>query len=558
MKALRSNTCRYWSILKVTTIVLSVITFATASVSWNPIIERDSTLEQFVEMVSSRYEVPVPEGMYQLPMRREPVVQFLVNSIDSLQLTPMDKILAENLMSKYKGEKALLSRFSDKARVNLNLDVTGQLVLGREESSLYLIGKGLVNPALSGFLGGMSYNSEVDVWTEFQNANYWKSNGYQPYQGNPYNLLGGKDSSKIRASDMFRGGVSWDFGPSKWDFGVDHLKVGPSHKNPLFMNFSKSPVAFARVNLLFPWFSYTHGAGALQTLRTESRYLMYHRFEVPLAKQKIKVGFNESIVYGTTPDAKREKIVSKDPLEKQYYSLERTFQPTYLIPFLPFAFMEHFNGDLDNKQVSLDIDVKIPQNFNWYFEFFLDDMTSPVTLFSNNFHNKWAYTVGGAWYGNVNGKNLTVSTEYTRIMPWVYTHFRGSSHRYEHYGSSMGADLGPNSDMVWTNVDFQLNSVHKLNLSFSNKRRNHEQRGGSISDVFISKNTIDESRDSSGNTTLVQDSDTRKFLEGDVKSDQILSLGWQFRPAYLYDMSTVFEWSHEKGPALNLTGSFHF
>lgn len=540
-------------------LILLFISISSLSAAWNPMIERESRLEQFITQVASRYNVAIPPEYNRLPMHRESIDSFIRFSLDSLPLTEGERADGELLYSWYGAEgKALFSRHTEKARININLDVAGEVRLDIEDS-VGFGAKGIINPGINGHLGKLSFASEFKIWTEYATDTIWQESKYQPYKGNPYNLFNREDSGNVRASDMFRGGVSWNLGQSQWDFGVDHLKLGPVQQNPLMMNFDNSPIAFARVNLTFPWFEYSQGALIPQTLKDYNRHMMYHRFEIPFAKKRITLGFNESVIYGSTPDSVTEAQIHEDPLEKAFYNVERTFQPTYLIPFLPYAFMEHFNGDLDNKQISLDLSVKLPEKFLWYGEFFIDDISNPATLFSDDWGNKWAFSVGGQWFPTIKGKNMIVSTEYTRIEPWVYTHFRGSSHTYQHYGNAIGSDLGPNSDNLWLDTKFQLNQKNRIGLTFENHRWNHEQRGGSIHHVYISEQTSKESGlDDNGNPNLIPDSDKKEFLAGNVQSDQVIGVSWNFLPFHLYDMNTNVQWSSYYGVGLALNGTFRF
>jgi len=533
--------------------------FSASYGSWNPMMENDSRLTQCINQLSSRYQIPIPAGLNTLPIHREPVEKFLRFAIDSLELTVGEREDVELLLKKVNGNKKLFSRDSDQARVTANLDISGKVDIRQKDSLSYGL-KGIINPSISGFLGGLSFSAEFDMLTEIQSDSVWYVSSYEPIDGNPYNLnlAGRSDSGNVRTSDIFRGGASWNLGLSSWDFGVDNLKLGPTIHNPLFMNFDKSPVTFVRVNLNFPWFDYTHGVIKPQSLRDYKRFMMYHRYEIPFFKEKLTVGLNETVIYGSSPDSTTERKYGSDPVYRSYNDQERTFEPVYVIPFLPFAFMEHFSGDRENKQLSLDASLAFPKNFRWNLEFMLDDMSAPHTLFSDDWGNKWAFALGGQWFTTVGQKNLTISSEYSRIEPWVYTHFRGTSHRYEHFGSPIGSDLGPNSDDFWAESELQLNQKNRIAMSFENKRWNHDQRGGSISDIYVDDHTVFESNDSVGNPTLERDSETKKFLDGNVQSEQIVTAKWLFLPYHLYEMDTRLNWSSKSGFSIGLFGGFRF
>ncbi len=525
--------------------------------AWNPVIRRDDRLDRTIRQLSSRYDIPMPDGFSQQPMHREPVVEFLRFAHDSVELTAGEITDVALLLEWYEGDRTLFSRSNEQASININLDLTGEADL-KYKDSVGLGFKGIIAPAINGHIGGISFSSQFMVLTEARNDTMWQRHTYQAYQGNPFNLFDRADSGDIRASDEFRAGASWNLGLSKWDFGVDNLKSGPVVRNALTLNLQESPAAYIRMGLDFPWFNYTHIALVPQTLTNLNRHMMYHRIEIPFASSKFKVGINETVVYGSSTDSLSTAKVHSDPVEEHVYDVERSFEPVYAIPFIPFVFAEHFTGDRDNALLSFDFSLNLPTTFQWYLEFILDDISAPHTLFNDDWGNKWGLTVGGSWFGLVANKNLTLSTEYSRIEPWVYTHFKGASHRYSHYGSSIGSNMGPNTDVIWTEAELQLNQKHRFSISFENLRWNHEYRGGSIDHVFISENLWKQSKDEDGNTNLVEDSETKEFLSGNVQSDQIVTLGWDFLPYHLYEMESRVSYSSQTGLKIGFTGGFQF
>jgi len=59
--------------------------------------------------------------------------------------------------------------------------------------------------------------------------------------------------------------------------------------------------------------------------------------------------------------------------------MERGWEWAYLIPSVPFKFVEHYAGDRDNAALSFDFTLWYPEKFRWYGEFFLDDILSQLT-----------------------------------------------------------------------------------------------------------------------------------------------------------------------------------
>lgn len=121
-----------------------------------------------------------------------------------------------------------------------------------------------------------------------------------------------------------------------------------------------------------------------------------------------------------------------------------------MIPFIPYVFQEHLQGDQDNISLAFDLSVRTIPHWEFYGELLWDDMKSPTSMFDDGWWgNKWATTLGLArdslWAGPV---MFDWFTEYTRVEPWVYTHHKGGGYTYASYAQSLGSDLGPNSQEI--------------------------------------------------------------------------------------------------------------
>ncbi len=530
-------------------VVLSSFSFSFAG-DWNHMIRSDARVIDFLISISSKYNIPLPNSLYQQPMHRKDVADFIEIALTGDEISKVERETAELIFAWYNGDKTLLSRSNNFSRVNINLALTGDIDMHYDDS-VSAGGKGILEPGINGYIGGFSFNSDVFVWTEARNDTMWKVSHYKPYEGNPHNLFGRADSGDIRSSDLFRAGVSTNFKMLKLDVGVDHLTSGPALKNRLILNLDKSPAAFVRFSVDFKWMNYTHIVASLKSMKDYSKYLAYHRLEFPLFNGKFRAALNEVIVYGSSADSLKTSEVHSDPIRRVDYDVERKFEPIYAIPFVPFAFAEHFSGDRENALMSFDFSLRLPTNFIWYLEFLLDDISSPATLFSNDFGNKWGLTVGGKWSYNLQNKPFTVSAEYSRIEPWVYTHFKGVSHRYTHFGESGGSKLGPNSDQVWGEISWQVSKVNRFSLSILQKRWDHSYRGGDISHVFVTERSSDENG-------VPADSKTKKFLSGDVKNDQIVEFGWDLLPFHFFEAETRLSYSSVSGFGVGLWGGFRF
>ena len=510
----------------------------------------DSKTLDFIYQISLEQNLPLPSSITAQPLHREDITSFIELALSGDELTKIERETAMLIYSWYGGDKNIIALKNDHSRFQINLNLTGD-IKRKNSDSLALNAKGIINPGVTGFLGGLSFNSEYFVWTEFQSDTMWGKSNYEPYNGNPYNLFGREDSGNVRASDLFRGSVTWQFKMLTFDFGIDKYAVGPSIKNRLLLDINENPATYIRATANFKWFNYYHTYGLLRSMKYYSKYFVHHRFDIPIFNKKFNIGLNEVIVFGSTADSAETAKAQGDPLSKSDYNITRNFEPAYAVPFVPFAFIEHFGGDRDNALLSLDLSLRLPKYFYWYFEFLLDDMSNPATLFSNDYGNKWGLTVGGKWNRTFENNSFGIVAEYSRIEPWVYTHFKGVSQRYTNFGKSIGSPLGPNSDQIWSEVSWQPSLNSSFSFAFTRQRWNHNYRGGDISHVFITeKNSSDNG--------IPEDSTTKDFLSGDISKRNHFSLGWNFLPYRIFEVESSVSYDNIDKLGFSLYGGFRF
>ena len=118
----------------------------------------------------------------------------------------------------------------------------------------------------------------------------------------------------------------------------------------------------------------------------------------------------------------------------------RNLEPAYLNPLMLYHIAEHHLGDRDNNNLAFDLAFTRIPNVTLYGEWFIDDMTS-TKLWSNYFGNKFAWVFGGLWADPLKLKNVDLRVEYTRISPYVYTHW-DSLNIYTHYDKLSAIRLG--------------------------------------------------------------------------------------------------------------------
>ena len=406
--------------------------------------------------------------------------------------------------------------------------------------------RGIASPSLQAGLGQISFYSGIDVWTDYRSDTMYHRSTYQPYDGVPYNLYGRADSGRVRASDMLRGGVVYDASPFRFDVAVDRIKQGPALISPLTFSGYAPPETYLRGRLSFGIMDYIQAFGQLKSDKNMPKYFYTHRLEVPLFKNRFIAALTEVVINGSTTNEPHTAIDSENALREQYYGVSRSWEIAYMIPFVPYAFMEHYLGDRDNKALSFDFNLSLPDDFRWYCEIFIDDFSAPWTILSNDWGNKWALNVGAQYFGSLLSRDLTATVEYCRVEPWVYTHFYGGSHRYDNFNMCLGAPLGPNSDQLFVSCESRLSLKNSAGLTFSNTRKNSSVRGGDIRDVFQ-----DPPKPNA-------DSPIKHFLGAGTQATSRLGAFWKFDPFGIFRATLKYEYDFSGKSEFQLYGGLYF
>jgi len=314
------------------------------------------------------------------------------------------------------------------------------------------------------FTEDFKFNARVKVSTDYTNRDI-PFNYYNPNEGIPYN----KQSESKRTWDLFAANASYQLSALKLLGGFDYLSMGPARHNHVILrgeqnNYRPWQDSSSRIYdaAPTPYFGYQFEIGPvvysqygmkLFEKKGEDKFLHVHRLDLNLPAN-VTLGLSETALYGTTVEA----AGTNPNLDAD--STDRDFEWAYMIPFVPYVFQEHLQGDQDNIGLAFDLSIKTIPHWEIYGELLWDDMKSPTSMFDDGWWgNKWAASVGIArdslhlgktiwnWYG-----------EYTRIEPWVYTHHKGGGYTYASYSQSMGADLGPNSQEIYT----ELNGSYRI------------------------------------------------------------------------------------------------
>jgi len=292
------------------------------------------------------------------------------------------------------------------------------------------------------------------------------------YEG-PYYNTNTRDTAKYSDTKLWdenRFNVNYGFKGGSFEIGHGELSIGPSLFDNLFIGDSTHDFDYYMGDYSFGKFTFTFGMlGLVTDINQEQKNMAFHRLD--FNNDFLNIGMYEGVVF-------------KDRMPLMY-----------LVPVVPFIFSEHYYGDVDNNNLGIDVSVFL-KNFKIYTNLFIDDMYSLTSFFDDTWWgNKWGATLGTTYTKMIKKDYyMLISGEYTRVMPWVYTHNLDSGAiRYTHYGKELGATIGSDADRYNGLIEF--GKVGKFSISTNVEKT----RKGSIDTFRIHDDKIDGT--------------TRKFLE---------------------------------------------
>lgn len=530
-------------------IVIVFIYFTVAYGAYDPNLKFNNAVMSFLHRMDV-VQTPLPE-LSLLPLRYQPVFQYCTSGIDTLTLTPQEMQLRRALL-KYLDPRVGMIKWSSEQKdihFRVHLSLTGDVKAHVVDDAGADV-RGIISPSLTGNLGKISFYSGIDVWTEYNSEVQYRRSSYQPYDGVPYNLYGRKtDSASVRSSDLPRGGINYDAGAVKIQAAIDYLRIGPAVYYPLTLSGDAPPVTYLKTDLDLSIIQYSHLAGMLRSQKDKPKYIYFHRLSSFLFNKKLLLGINEVIINGSTTDQYLGDSNKVDPHNFQ----QRSWELVYLIPFVPFKFVEHYAGDRDNAALSFDLTLWWPKRFRWYGELFLDDILAPWKILSTDWGNKWALTCGMQSFGSILGRDFESLLEYSHVEPWVYTHFYGGSHQYTHFNKCLGSPLGPNSQGLTALFQLTVTPMHIPGLGIWYQAANSTVRGGSITDVFQYPDISD--------STKIHDSETKHFLGKGTISHFGPIVTYSFNPFGKFQIKFRYELDLIDNPgrsSMYLNGGFVF
>ncbi|MDR3011676.1 MAG: hypothetical protein LBU70_00470 [Chitinispirillales bacterium] len=496
---------------------------------FDPMIRLDPRIDRFTQRIHARYGI-LPDGVYRQPMGTLGFLSYL-DTVAALPLTAQERYMLEGLrrqLSISRHERAEIidsadlrgttadvsgiygfyNHEGDGYGVVVNLDLTADAWAHTGGGGdLRMGGRGIISPSLRGYIGNFSFYTAMDVWTEYVYDSLFFEGHFQPYDGVPAIVYGRDNRSadaggNMRSSELPRAGISYNGGRIGLEAAIDYLRVGPAVHYPLTLSGNAPPITYARATFDFTRMEYWHVVGILRSQKDKPKYIYSNGLRGSLLDGRLRWGISEVMIGGSTTNQQDNDPLN--PTREEFRGEEQGWEWAYFVPFVPMAFVEAFLGDRQNAAIALDFDLNWPQNFRFYGEFHIDDMLTPWEIFSDDWGNKWALTLGMQYFTTLYGRDLDVGIEWSRVEPWVYTHTYGGSHRYDHFDKPLGSPMGPNSMAIAANAGMSVTKKGMVGLKLTSLSNNPTARGGNITDIFqfVSKEGFE----------FEPDSETKRFL----------------------------------------------
>ncbi|MEW6652632.1 MAG: hypothetical protein AB1394_04090 [Bacteroidota bacterium] len=229
--------------------------------------------------------------------------------------------------------------------------------------------------------------------------------------------------------------------------GREKIKFGYGYGSKFVISGNHTLLDFFRLNFDYGIFSFTSLTASTVGNFNENRDLNYTKY---LALNRFKLNFPNLFEFGIG-----ENIIYTG----------RGIDLAYLNPMIFYKFVEMSLQDRDNGTLWLDFQTHFLKNVEISGTFFLDENILSQLQDLDLFSNKTGYQIGAFWYSPFSLNDLSLTAEYTKIRPYVYTH-TNEKNTYTAYGELLGHSIGPNSDEILFKADYNVNEWIRFSSSY--------------------------------------------------------------------------------------------
>ena len=254
--------------------------------------------------------------------------------------------------------------------------------------------------------------------------------------------------------------------------GREKTTYGLGYSNSLVFSGQHADMDFIKFNLnygIVNFSSITASTVGRYTRVIDSTYTKYfamNRMKVSIP-ELFDIGIGEVIVYA------------------------RPFELAYLNPVLFYKFAEMSLQDRDNGAIFFDLQTHFIKGLQFQATYFMDEniISSPFDF--SKATNKTALQLGAYTYEPFGLRNFSMFAEFTFIRPYVYSH-RTMKADYTSWDEIVGNNIGPNSDQIMINANYNITDKIKLGARISRTRKGenvYDEFGNLIKnvggDVFV-------------------------------------------------------------------------
>ena len=259
------------------------------------------------------------------------------------------------------------------------------------------------------------------------------------------------------------------------------------------------------------------------SINMEDRYTKFWAFNrLKISLEKLfDIGIGESVIYSG-----------------------RGIDISYITPVGFYKFIEISTQDRDNANLYFDIQTNFLNNLELQGTFLLDENILSNLQNLDSYKNKTAYQLGLFWYKAFTLDDVSFIVEYTKIRPYVYTHYN-QKNNYTGWGVNLGHPIGPNADELFNRISYDVNDWARVSMDYRYLRR-----GENVYDTTgtLIKNVGGDIDISHGQNP---ENETAIFLDGIRINNYILGINLRLEPLRDYVFEVTYNYNYEKNITLN-------
>jgi hypothetical protein len=303
--------------------------------------------------------------------------------------------------------------------------------------------------------------------------------------------------------------------------GREAMRFGTGYIDKLFLsNRNSAPFDFIKLDLHYKKLRYTFFHSSIvgndsTGAQLESKYLVFHRLELgPFFNNTFKIGFNEMVVYSNIP---------------------LNFAFINPISFLTSADLNTELPGKNSNNTLLGIDMQLfpVKNLSLQGSFLIDDINFETigedSAKGND--NKFGFQAGVNWQNALTAPNLSMTYEFTRLNPFVYSH-RENNNSYTNWSLPLGHELNPNSDEHAFRLGYNFGSLIQFSLTYKIQRTGENYLDSSGNLVNVGSNILN----GRGDFLL-----TNKFLNGERLNRNVIIAELVFQPLRQYYITIRYQ-----------------